>query len=366
MSSIRSLASAHSTAGVAQRVLRARMAKKRQHPLDSTPMLSTMSAVDLVQRHNAVTSCPRSDAHRATLIQQELRLVTDVALDIVRKCDVASASLDALGSVVVLAGCAGNMDVLTAVLRKLSDDIRDASVVSPTLVSALATAVRIGVNAAGASKYEASKAVSAGTMVTSGWGVVHKAARHPKPSTATNTRRVIPLPQESKTGANVGTGVGVGAGATPQQARIGSETGPSDKDLTSTRRNVVLKVAATVRTAIERVTTYVQGFQVVSDERHRLLQALCRLVDALVDVVPSAAETTEGATVAWQQAQVDAMRTLLADTVGGDVPAEFAVRCVQGGWDLNTAFTMPIPSRVTSELAGSVRDPRLAARGVKC
>lgn len=84
MSSIRSLASAHSTAGVAQRVLRARMAKKRQHPLGSTPMLSTMSAVDLVQRHNAVTSCPRSDAHRATLIQQELRLVTDVALDIIR------------------------------------------------------------------------------------------------------------------------------------------------------------------------------------------------------------------------------------------------------------------------------------------
>lgn len=68
----------------------------------------------------------------------------------------------------MLAGCAGNMDVLTAVLRKLSDDIRDASVVSPTLVSALATAVRIGVNAAGASKYEASKAVSAGTMVHDG------------------------------------------------------------------------------------------------------------------------------------------------------------------------------------------------------
>ena len=293
--------------------------------------VSGMTSADLVRCHNHcvnVLSAVGSTTARRRRANTQRHVLRRVALTAVRQHQLDSASGSApghLAELAVLAGCC-DLDVASAVLDTLATHVRDAAVLAPKWLQALAAALRFAT--AACSEFSAYVA---------------------PPESGGGTRAVLAAAAKKRGGAigqaafDAGTDIlGLFDGDTPSggelEGKQGTEDGPAlsptgenaaRKSSAATdvqyvqryvyRRSLLARVAGAMKLAVTAAVDALGGLALVSETRQRYLYALASLLDALVDALPKdAGQRGEGMSREWRDEmlkQVGKFTTASSDSV---------------------------------------------------
>ena len=293
--------------------------------LQSAPPVGGMSVLTLLRRIHLCVEWlsdapmpPRTQYHPAAgageeedttaltraVAAAELRTLCSTALRVVETLS-PHASVAELATVATLAA-AHHMDIVRAVLSRLRSFITSAPILRPAAVLALATAVRLAVNAARGQDTFDDEAVGGSRWSKSrvGKGVealVSGVVGHDMVATAKH--------------ALVRFGVGGGGGGGGGMGGAATSVGEEDRLLVIAHQVVqaVVPVVQTVVTAL-RGLVYGSDSQDTPKELQQVLHALCVLLDSTVDALPGTSAHVDEAWRSDMRSMLKLLKNNVVDT----------------------------------------------------